>query len=205
MKRKGGTSKSSAANRRALFVEAMLTNGGNQTQAAIAAGYSEKSAHVRGAELVKDSKVLEMIETRRAAALEKAQRVTDLTVEEVLASLARDLRFDPAKLFYTEGPDKGKLKQVWEMDEDTRLALRGVEFDEIAVGSGAERVVVGRTAKVKQPEKTAAREQGMKHFGLYAKDNAQKPKPTTLIGVLTVPQEALSFDKVRARVLKLAA
>lgn len=173
---KAGTSKASAAERRKQFVEAMLANGGNQTKAAIAAGFPEASAHVRGAELVKDRKVMELLEKRRAEALEKAK----LTADEVMASLARDLRFDPAKLYR---PD-GSLKPIHEIDEDTRLALRGTEVDEIKVGEA----VVGNTVKVKFPEKTAAREQGMKHFGLYKEDNAQKPPPLSMTVEFVAPR-----------------
>lgn len=184
---------SSTEQKHALFVEAYVTNGGNATQAAIKAGYSAKTAGPAGARLLKLVNVANAVKTRQISALAAAKEKTDLTAIEVLNSLARDLRFDPAKLFYTDGPDKGKFKPVWEMDEDTRLALRGVEFDEITVGSGDEKTVIGRTAKVKQPEKTAAREQGMKHFGLYKEDNDQKP--AAQLNVLTV---ALDFDKVLA-------
>jgi hypothetical protein len=49
-----------------------------------------------------------------------------------------------------------------ELDPATRLALR-VERD--ADGN----------LKYRSPDKTAAREQAMKHFGLYERDNKQKP------------------------------
>jgi len=38
-----------------------------------------------------------------------------------MASLARDIRFDPAKLFHEDG----RPKMPYELDEDTRVALRG--------------------------------------------------------------------------------
>lgn len=160
---KAGTSKASAAKRRTIFAATYVANGENGTQAAIAAGFAEKSAHVTAARLLKDAKVLKRIEKSRGRAVERAQ----LTADEVLLSLARDLRFDPAKLYHQDG----RMKALHELDADTRLALRGVEVDQIL----QEKVLVGRTVKVKFPEKTAAREQGMKHFGLYEKDNRQKP------------------------------
>ena len=169
---KAGTSKAEAAKRKALFVEAFVTNSGNATQAAITAGYSEKSARRIGTRLSTDVHIAAEIEKRRAQALATAQEKTQLTADEVLASLARDIRFDPAKLLN----ERGAMKPIHEIDEDTRLALRSFEIDEIKVDG----CVIGQTVKVKFPEKTSAREQGMKHFGLYEKDNNQQPVATNV-------------------------
>jgi hypothetical protein len=75
-----------------------------------------------------------------------------------MASLARDIRFDPARLFH----QNGRPKQLHELDEATRSAVRA-EVD--AEGK----------MKYRSPDKTAAREQAMKHFGPYERDNTQKP------------------------------
>lgn len=40
-----------------IFVTEFIENGGNATQAAISAGYSEKTAHVQGSRMLKDVKV----------------------------------------------------------------------------------------------------------------------------------------------------
>ena len=40
-----------------IFVTEFIKNGGNATQAAISAGYSEKTAHVQGSRMLKDVKV----------------------------------------------------------------------------------------------------------------------------------------------------
>ena len=159
---KAGTSKAQAAQSRSLFIEAMAANGGNATQAAIAAGYSPKTAKQQGSRLLTDVDVLKGVR----AARERASANARLTADAVMVSLARDLRFDPAKLYNADG----SLKSILEMDEDTRLALRSVEITLIRDGKGK---VIGRTVKIKFPEKTAAREQAMKHFGLYEKDRDQ--------------------------------
>lgn len=190
---KAGTSKAAAEARRAKFVEGMLINNGNQTKAAIYAGFSEKSAYARGSELVKDRKVSELLEARRAEQLAKSK----LTSDEVLQSLARDVRFDPAKLYDKEG----NLLPLDQIDEDTRVCIRGVEVFEEFEGRGKEKEFIGYTKKVKYPEKTAAREQAMKHFGLYESDNRQKPSLSVAIGVLTVKPDEGHFNKVWSRVL----
>ncbi len=158
---KAGTSKVSAAHRKALFVEAYLANGGNATAAAKAAGFSARTAYSAGSRLLKDVEVAGLVQARAREGLGKAK----LTADEVLASLARDIRFDPAKLYNVDG----SMKAIHELDEDTRLALRGMEASELTAGEK----VIGHTRKVRFPEKTAARDQGMKYFGLYEVDNAQ--------------------------------
>lgn len=176
---KAGTSKAAAAHRKAQFVEAYCTNGGNATQAAIAAGYAPNSAGRHADRLVKDGEIVKQIKRRRAETLAVAEEAAQLTANEVMISLARDLRFDPAKLYNANG----SLKKISDMDVDTRLCLRGAEIDEIKVAGK----VTGYTSKVKFPEKTAAREQGMKHFGLYKEDNAQQaPPPAVSITVVAV-------------------
>ena len=84
--------------------------------------------------------------------------------------MARDIRFDPAKLEHEDGTPR----RLRELDEDTRLALRGYKLEETITGNGKNRKIV-RRLEVKFPEKTAARGQAMKYFGLYEKTNQQKP------------------------------
>ena len=151
-----GTSKSAAAARYARFVEAYIANEGNATQAAKTAGYSAKTATSQGERLLRRDDVAALIEKRRAETLAIARAKTQLTADEIMDSLARDIRFDPARAFR-----KGKLIPWDQMDEDTRRAIRGLSFD-----------AKGRPS-IKFPEQTSAREQGMKHFGLYEADNKQ--------------------------------
>ena len=167
MKRvKAGTSKAATTIRKEKFRAAYLKNGGNGYQAALAAGYKAGRGAAKAAErLSREVAFKEKI----SQVLAKAQENTQLTADEVMASLARDLRFDPGKLYR---PD-GTMHHVKDLDDDTRLALRAVEVDELFVGRGEDRVLSGVTKKVKFPEKTAAREQGMKKFGLYELDNEQ--------------------------------
>ena len=153
----------------------------NATRAAEAIGHKPgRASEQAGYRLSKDVVVQRLLAQRRAEALEKAKATSD----EVLVSAARDMRFDPAKLF----DEHGKLKPIHEIDEDTRLAMRGMDVDQILgyadelegkgnakKGEKGSKVVIGHTVKVRFPEKTAAREQLMKHFGLYEKDNRQRP------------------------------
>lgn len=84
---KAGTSKTAAAERRALFVEAYLTNSGNATQAAIIAGYSEKSARRIGTRLSTDAHIRTELDRRRAEVIAKVEKKTEVTKEWITASL----------------------------------------------------------------------------------------------------------------------
>ena len=161
---KAGTSALAAAQRRALFVEAFLASG-NATEAAIAAGFSPRSARSRGHELVKDRDIAAEIAKRQE---ELADRYR-LTAEDLRRSLAQAIYFDPRKLYR---PD-GTLRAVHELDDDTAMALAGVE---VAVTSGKDGPTVA-THKFKWLDKNSAREQGMRHVGMFEKDNAQKTDP----------------------------
>lgn len=203
VKAKASSAKGSAEHRRALFIEAYIRNGGNGKQAAIEAGFSPKTAEQQASRLLRQVKVFEQMTERRAQVLAEAQQKTQITAEEILESMARDVRFDPAKLYRDDGSMKGML----ELDQDTRLALRGIEFDEIGLGEGENRKVIGRTAKVKFPEKTAAREQGFKHFGLYKKHQEQMGRAAGKAAGEAAGEaagravaEALDWDEVEKRV-----
>lgn len=158
---KPGTSKQAAELRRKHFAEAYIANGGNATEAAKIAGYSEKTAHVKGAQLLKEVKVQEAISSRAEATAKNYEITTDV----VIKSISQELHFDPAKL-YTED---GKLKQITELDEDTRMALTAIEFEQF--GSPEAPVFV---RKLKWASKNNAREQAMKHLGMFERDNKQK-------------------------------
>lgn len=194
-----GVTRHSQADRIAKFIEAMLQNGGNQTAAAESAGYTPgRAAEQAGWRLMKNKQVVTALEARRAGELERAQAATGVSIERTLRELGRICYFDPRKLF----DDKGNLKPVHELDDETAAAIAQVEQFEEFQGRGEDRELVGYTKKVKIFDKNPAIDKAMKHLGLFEADNKQKPATTVQVGVLTVPAEALNFEKVRARALK---
>lgn len=136
----------------------------NATQAAIRAGYSARSAMQIGEQNLRKHEIAKEIESRMAIAAEKA----GLSAELVFASLARELRFDPADLYNKDG----SLKSIHDIPEDARKCLVGVESVQIG-GEDSPATV----HKLKWVNPAQAREQAMKHLGLYEKDNAQKTDP----------------------------
>lgn len=199
---KPGTTKQSAEERAANFVEAYIANGENGTQAAIDIGLSPKSAHVLASRLLKDVKVQALLSERRA----EARAAFKFEANDALRSLAQAVHFDPRKLFH---PD-GTRKEIHELDDDTAMALASFETVEmVGVRGPAKKLLMalkaghlaedlepeeeleeqahggalkrthddGRlslyTTKVKWYDKNVAREQAMKHFGHYEKDHQQ--------------------------------
>lgn len=134
--------------------------------------------------MLKDAKVLQQIEERQQELASKYE----LTTESVIKSLSQAVHFDPRKLYR----DDGTLKLVTELDDDTAAALSGFEVTE-EKGSGDDRgKVVGYTKKIKWLDKNTAREQAMKHLGLYMEDNRQKS-----------PLEGVSRDVLKLMEAKL--
>lgn len=93
-----------------------------------------------------------------------------LTREKVLNSVRCAIEFDPAKLFNEDG----SLKKITELDEDTRSALSVIELAETQLMDDSITVIL---KKFKAVDKNTARDQAMKHFGLYQKDNEQQQPP----------------------------
>ncbi len=174
---KNSSSNASAADRRKLFVEAMLANGRNATQAAVAAGFSKRSAYSTGGRLMKHPEVVAQLQQRSG---ELAQKY-ELTTDSVIRSLSQAVHFDPRKLYNADGT----MKHPTEWDDDTAAAVTGFEVTEEFDGSGADRVRSGLTKKVKWLDKNTARDQAMKHLGLYERDNKQLQSAQMLYGMTT--------------------
>jgi phage terminase small subunit len=126
----------------------------NATQAAIRAGYSAKTASETGYENLRKPQIAARIAAKY-----------ELTSELIIRSIVQELTFDPAKLY----DEDGLLLPITELPEDVRMALTSIEFEQI--GSPDAPVYV---RKVKWAARQGAREQAMKHLGLFEKDNVQK-------------------------------
>jgi phage terminase small subunit len=157
-----GSCKISVDERKRLYVEAFITNGGNARQAAITAGYSEAGSDKASWRFQKDPEVMEMLRKRR----EKLIAKFELTTERTLLEIARLSYSDPRKLYNEDGT----LKSIHELDDDTAAAVAIIEVDEIT-SQGA---VVGLARKTKLWNKAQALEMAAKVLGMYEKDNSQK-------------------------------
>lgn len=133
----------------------------NATQAAIRAGYSEKTAFQIGYENLTKPEIAEAI---AEAQKERAER-TAITADRVLQEIARIAFFDMRKLYREDG----SLKAPQEWDDDTAAVLAGLDVVEMsAKGSGAEGGSPPQmfTKKAKTWDKKGALELAMRHLGM---------------------------------------
>lgn len=171
---KGGASADSARERRLRFVEAYIANGENATQAAIEVGYSPKTAGAQASRLLQHVEVKKALPERRA----KLRDEFEMRSSDVIRSLSNAVHFDPRKLF----DDAGALKRIVDLDDDTADALTSVEVVEMASG---DKSVTIYTKKIRWADKNTARDQAMKHLGLYEKDREQGADAIrTLLGMI---------------------
>lgn len=155
----------SAEQRRKLFIEAFLSNGENVTKAAVAAGFSEKSAASQGSRLLKSAKVQQELDSRRGEALARVQEQTGITLERTLREIARGAFFDVRKLFNADGTPKA----INELDDDTAAVLAGLDVQQIGGADDVPSVV----KKYKLADRKGYLDMLMKHLGGYKKDNEQ--------------------------------
>jgi phage terminase small subunit len=136
-----------------LFVREYLVDL-NATQAAIRAGYSERTAGQMGFDLLKNPQVAAAIQ----AGMDKRAAKVEITAERVLQEIARLAFFDPSKLF---GHD-GRVLPISDLDEDTRRAIAGLEVQDLG---GEESIGVVR--KYKLADKGANLERLGRHLKLF--------------------------------------
>lgn len=83
-----------------------------------------------------------------------------VTKESLVAQLARIALFDPGRLFDEEGTPL----PITDLDPDTRVALAGLDVNELYSGSGDSRVQVGVMKKYRITDKLKAIELLAKYF-----------------------------------------
>ena len=141
----------------------------NASAAARRAGYSEKTAYRIGYENLRKPHIEEALMVAR----QRLSVESGITPEMVIKARGNIAFFDIAEC-YTED---GNLKNIHDIPKETRLALAGLESEEIFAGRGDDRVFIGHAKKIKSWDKNRALEALEKHFGLYDADNKQKQVP----------------------------
>lgn len=116
----------------------------NATQSAIRAGYSKKTAYSAGQRLLKKVEVQEYIQ----ALNKKVSDKLEITQERIKRELAK-ISFFNIKNLYDE---KGNLKRIIDLDDDTAAAIGGIDVDEIKFGE----LKIGETRKMKIIDKKGA-------------------------------------------------
>lgn len=129
----------------------------NATQAAIRAGFSEKTARAKASQLMDLPHVMEAIEAEMAKRSER----TEITQDRVLQELARVGFSDIRKLF----TETGSLKRPEEWDDDAAAFVSSIEVVVRKVPGGDEDEVE-HIHKVKLWDKNSALEKIARHLGM---------------------------------------
>lgn len=141
-----------------LFVNEYLVDL-NATQAALRSGYSEKTAKQMGTENLAKPYIAAAIQ----AAMNKRANKLEITADRVLEEIAKLAFFDPRKFFNADGSPI----PIQDLDDDTAMALSGIDVLEEFEGSGKDRVFVGYTKKFKLSDKKASLELLGRHLKLF--------------------------------------
>ena len=127
----------------------------NATKAAESAGYSPKTSKQIGSRLLTNVAIKLAIRTGRSKLADKLE----VSVERVARELARLAFYDPRKFFYADG----HAKPITELDDDTAMALAGMDIVELT-SDGA---VIGHVKKFKLSDKGANCERLGRHLGMF--------------------------------------
>lgn len=142
------------------FVEEYLVDL-NATQAAIRAGYSEKTADKQGSQLLGKTSIAEAV---RVAMDERSER-TEITQDRVLAELAK-VGFSDLRNVFTAA---GAIIDVQDWDDETAGAISSLEVVRRNDGSKDEdgNHNIEYVHKIKVWDKVSALEKMGKHLGLF--------------------------------------
>jgi phage terminase small subunit len=135
----------------------------NATQAAIRAGYSQKTAMEQGYQLLQKTSVSSYIKEARQKDANKAE----ITRQKVISEYAKLAFFDIRKVLTVDGG----LKDTTDWDDDSAAAIAGLEsYDEKEPDSG---MVLGTVRKIKISDKRAALDSLCKVLGFNAPEKSE--------------------------------
>jgi phage terminase small subunit len=171
-----------------MFAEEFVLNGRNATRAAIAVGYAPYSAGVTGSRLLKNADVRAIVCEAEERALGKAR----LSTERVLRELERAIFADPRKLY----DERGRLKPIHALDDDTAGAIASIDMDDLTMGRGPKHTAKGVTAKVRFVDKLVAIDRAMKHLGLFERDKGQRDSNIVIqVNLVSSPQRLVDSEQ----------
>lgn len=154
----------------------------NATQAAIRAGYSEKTAKEAGYENLTKPHVLELVSELKAQRVEQ----TGIDAAYVLRRLVEIDQMDVIDIM----TDDMSIKPVSEWPASWRRYLSGFDLADMFEGRGEDREMVGILKKIKWPDKVKNLELLGKHVTVQAfKDNVKNE----LVGPNGLPLAAPTF------------
>jgi phage terminase small subunit len=158
------------------FVAEYLANGLNATQAAVAAGYSERTAQQQGSRLLLNAEVAAAVGGKTAQLMDKLEITADMVLQEI-GKLAF---FDPIHLLNSDG----SVKQIHEIESRHRVSIAGFEVCELFEGSGEQKHAFGLMKKVKLVDKTRNLDMLCRYFKMYKEDKDDGPDVEKITSII---------------------
>jgi phage terminase small subunit len=140
------------------FVEEYLVDL-NATQAAIRAGYSEKTAGKIGYENLQKPEIIAALAVGRQNLVDR----TRISQDRVLKELGRLAFLDIRKAF----DDEGRLRPVQDLDDDTAAGIAGLEVVVEKLRNKGDSATETRTHKIKLADKKGALDSLARHLGMF--------------------------------------
>ena len=149
------------------FVDAYLSNGKNAMQAAIAAGYTKKSAKANAARMMENDGIKKAIRK----AVDKASETCQISFERWLKEYLCVGLLDPKDVF----EDDESVKQIKNIPESARRAIASVKVVEMFDGQGDQKQAIGLVKEIRfHPKLQALRDVG-EALGFLKKDKIEIP------------------------------
>jgi len=145
----------------------------NATRAAIAAGYSERTARSIGAENLTKPNMQDYLNEKR----EEISKRHNVTMDRIVQEYAHIAFQDTAELF-----DGSTLKEVSELPENVTRALSEVTVQSVRQVGEGDNAKIAEVIKVKSHDKKGALDSLTKILGGFEKDNDQK-KPEAIVKI----------------------
>ena len=151
----------------------------NATQAAIRAGYSEKTANAQAGRLLVNVSVQERIQELK---LERGERL-EVDADYVLKRLVEIDQMDVLDILH----DDGGIKSIHEWPKVWRTSLSGMDLAEMFESKDGERDLVGIMKKIKWPDKVKNLELLGKHVKVQAFKEQIEQKVEATHNIMPVP------------------
>lgn len=150
------------------FCDEYITNGRDAEKAALAAGYSPKTAYKQGKNLI----CIPELKDKIAAELSEVYRRNHLDIDEAISILT-----DIGRVTKKDLLDKnGNFIPIHELPDRVAHAIEEVEYSTVYVWDDLteQRIPKQVVKKIKLGGKQAALDKALKHLGGYKIDNEQK-------------------------------
>lgn len=162
----------------------------NATKAAERAGYSKKTAQEQSSRLLSNVMVAAAIAEKQKG---RAKRL-EITADRILQELAKLAFYDPGEML----EDDGSMKQVKDIDPNTRMAIAGLEVTELFEGTGDQKHAYGISKKIKLADKRSALVDLGKHMKLFDGSAGQKGSGNQLSELAAAIKESRRLAQQKA-------